>query len=91
MVGFAYVGEGWLHAIHVHPDWHGAGVGPTLLASARESLRDLGFRRAALWVIEGNERACRFYEKDGWVRSGESRVSEMDGVLTRQLHYMCDL
>lgn len=91
VIGFAYVGDGWLHAIHVHPDWIGRGVGLALLAKARIALRDLGFVRASLWVLEDNERARRFYERDGWVLSGQVRLSEIDGVMTRQLEYVCDL
>lgn len=91
LVGFAYVGDGLLHAIHVHPDWIGRGIGQALLAAARLSLRELGFARASLWVLDDNERACRFYERDGWVLSGQTRLSEIEGVMTRQLEYVCDL
>lgn len=91
LVGFAYVGDGWLHAIHVHPDWIGRGVGLALLNEARISLRELGFTRASLWVLEDNERACRFYERNGWVLSGQIRLSEIEGVMTRQLEYVCEL
>jgi GNAT superfamily N-acetyltransferase len=91
LVGFAYVGQGWLHAIHVHPDWSGLGVGRALLSAARTSLQELGFTRAALWVLADNERACRFYERDGWVLSGQTRTSEIDGTITQQLEYICGL
>lgn len=91
MAGFAYVGDGWLYAIHVHPDWIGRGVGLALMTAARETLRGLGFERVALWVLEDNERARRFYERDGWRLSGQSRVDNMDGVDTRQVEYVCDL
>lgn len=91
LIGFAYVGDGVLHAIHVHPDWHGKGAGPELMRHSRQSLRELGFHEATLWVIDGNDRACRFYEKDGWRRSGATRVSEVDGVPTRQLEYITSL
>ncbi|HZM79630.1 MAG TPA: GNAT family N-acetyltransferase [Candidatus Limnocylindrales bacterium] len=91
LIGFAYVGDGLLHAIHVHPDWIGRGVGQALIEVARRSLRELGFARAALWVLEENERACRFYERDGWVLSGQARLSEIEGVTTRQLEYARDL
>ena len=91
LIGFAYAGAGWLYAIHVHPDWLGRGVGAALLTEARASLRELGFARALLWVLADNERACRFYERDGWVLSGQTRLAEIDGVTTRQLEYVRDL
>lgn len=91
LAGFVYVGGGRLHAIHVHPEWTGRGVGSALMAVARRSLRELGFERASLWVLADNERACRFYERDGWVLSGQARVSEIEGFMTRQLEYVCGL
>lgn len=90
-IGFAYVGDGWLHAIHVHPDWHGQGTGRALMHAARQTLVQLGFHDAALWVVDGNERACRFYEIDGWRRNGVFRESDLDGVTTRQLQYVRSL
>ena len=91
LVGFAYVGDGCLYAIHVHPDWKGKGVGQALMNAARTSLRELGFEWASLWVLADNDRACRFYERDGWVLSGQTRISKIDGVMTRQLEYMYNL
>jgi GNAT superfamily N-acetyltransferase len=89
--GFAFVGDGTLHAIHVLPRWHGTGTGQALMRAAREGLRELGFDRAALWVLAQNERARRFYEKDGWVASGQTRQSDVNGALTDQLEYVADL
>lgn len=91
LIGFTYAGDGVLHAIHVHPDWHGKGVGSVLMRGARQALRQLGSREAVLWVVEGNDRACHFYEKDGWQRSGRMRESELDGVVTRQFEYVTAL
>ncbi len=90
-IGFVYVGQGTLFAIHVHPDWHGRGVGRALLRAGRNTLVELGFRRAALWVIAGNERACRFYERDGWRRSGRTRDDDVGGILWSQLEYIREL
>ncbi|WP_117211453.1 GNAT family N-acetyltransferase [Allorhizocola rhizosphaerae] len=91
LLGFVYVGEGVLQAIHVHPDWHGRGVGQALIQAGRKTLAELGFRFASLWVIAGNERACRFYERDGWRLSGLVRDGEMGGVSWPQLEYVREL
>jgi ribosomal protein S18 acetylase RimI-like enzyme len=90
-VGFCFVGQGWLWAIHVDHRWHGAGAGPALMRAGRDGLRELGFHQASLWVIEENARARRFYEREGWVRSGAVREKELSGAMTRQLEYVCDL
>lgn len=64
--GYVMLGPGQLEAIHVDPDAWGTGVGRKLLAYAREALKAQGHREAFLYVIDGNTRAERFYESDGW-------------------------
>jgi GNAT superfamily N-acetyltransferase len=80
-------GYGELAAIHVDPDWWGRGVGIALLASARTSLLDSGFRRAILWVLVGNVRAERFYAKDGWAPDGTQRTDTVWGVQVNDQRY----
>ena len=36
------------------------------MLAAVNVLRDAGYAEAILWVLEGNERAQRFYEIGGW-------------------------
>jgi len=70
--GLEEVGE--VYALYVEPDAWGSGAGRALLRAAEEGLRDAGFRRAFLWVLEENPRARRFYEAAGW---------RWDGTLSR--------
>jgi hypothetical protein len=42
---------------------------------------------AVLWVLEGNARARRFYERGGWFADGTSRDEAMGGEPTHQLRY----
>ena len=37
-------------------------------------LRTFGFERASLWMLAGNERALRFYRREGWVADGRSKL-----------------
>jgi GNAT superfamily N-acetyltransferase len=74
-------------AIHVDPDYWGCGAGQALLASARAFLLDSGFRRALLWVLVGNVRAERFYEKDGWTQDGTRRTDTLWGVQVNDQRY----
>jgi GNAT superfamily N-acetyltransferase len=60
------IGEGELYALYVEPERWGHGLGRALHAAGIDTLGDLGFREAALWVLEANERARRFYERAGW-------------------------
>ncbi len=57
----------------------GTGVGSKLMAKCVESLLDLGFVEAILWVATENARARRFYEREGWQLTGLTRVEELDG------------
>lgn len=76
-------GRGELWVINVAPEHWGRGVGPVLLDAATEQLRRQGYDRAVLWVVEGNGRARRFYEKAGWQADGaelfdpENQVKEV--------------
>lgn len=59
-----------LYAIYLDPDAFSTGAGRELLAHAVDDLRERGYPRAALWVLEENERARRFYEVAGWEWDG---------------------
>ena len=69
LIGFVNAGLGreplphfeiQLYALYVRAAWWGTGVGHALFASA------VGDRSAYLWVLEGNDRAIRFYERQGF-------------------------
>ena len=74
VVGVAAVESCWLHGFYVLPEWWGRGVAEELHVAAAAALPDCPELR--LWVLEGNRRARRFYEKHGWRRNGETRVVE---------------
>jgi GNAT superfamily N-acetyltransferase len=64
---------GEVYALYVEPKCWGLGLGAALDSAAREHLATHGFSEAILWVLEGNERARRFYEREGWQADGERR------------------
>ena len=95
VVGFASVGrsrdaetadEGELYAIYLDPSCWDRGIGWALLERAEESMRESGFQRAMLWVLEGNERGERFYRRAGWVQDGR-KVDSFQGVEVAELRY----
>jgi ribosomal protein S18 acetylase RimI-like enzyme len=65
VVGVLSVGRSKLHAIYVHPDWWGHGIGQALLDKAHALLAETS-DEAELTVLVGNVRARRFYERNGW-------------------------
>jgi GNAT superfamily N-acetyltransferase len=91
-VGFATVGPcrdedaagaGEVYAVYVDPAHWGSGVGRRLMDEAVGRLREHGFREGVLWVLDGNERAERFYRALGWEPDGASRLEDPWGILAR--------
>lgn len=65
---------GDLYALYLDPDHWGRGIGTLLHAAALDRLGAHGFTRAGLWVLDGNQRALRFYQRTGWTDTGRTRV-----------------
>ena len=93
VVGFASVGPsrdveglGELYALYVHPDAWGTGAGRTLIERAETHLAH-EYDEAALWVLEDNPRARRFYELAGWTPDGARTEGEWFGVRAAEVRY----
>ena len=80
-------GCGELCALYIDPDQWSRGIGVALVAAARSSLFDLGFRHAVLWVLVGNVRAERFYRIDRWAPDGRRRTESVWGVTVDEIRY----
>jgi GNAT superfamily N-acetyltransferase len=96
IVGFSYAGPSEtphvveLYAIHVDPESVGTGVGRALMAGALADLAALAgdhIDRAVLWVLTGNARARRFYERGGWTADTATRESPIGPHTVPQLRY----
>ena len=77
--------HGELCALYVNPEHWGRGIGVALVAAARARLAEAGFQRALLWVLNGNRRAERFYQRDGWAADGARRTETVWGVTVDEL------
>jgi GNAT superfamily N-acetyltransferase len=94
VVGFAAVGPaesedtGELYAMNVDPNAWGTGAGQALLEAAQEELGALGYGRAILWVLPGNARARRFYERAGWSNAAVERTQDVLGVTVPEIQYV---
>ncbi len=78
VIGFAGFGQrdeapesGELFALYVLSEYYGTGVGQLLMQTVIGQLRD--FPQIRLWVLKGNGRAIRFYQKCGFYISGEEQ------------------
>jgi len=101
VVGFASIGAargdsaspgvGELFAIYLEPDAWSAGLGRALLDQAVSGLRASGFRAAILWVLAGNARGRRFYERAGWRADGATMDWETSGARLPEIRYHIEL
>lgn len=83
LLGFGVAGPGRdpdlpatdeLYALYVRQAWWGTGLGQALLDAV------LGADACALWVLEDNARARRFYERNGFVADGSRELYERLGT-----------
>ena len=74
LLGFVTIDpeSGWLDQLCVHPEQFGVGVGAALLAAAR----DRSPRPIRLDVNADNERAVRFYQREGFKPLGPGNPSK---------------
>jgi ribosomal protein S18 acetylase RimI-like enzyme len=69
-------GKGELYAIYVRPELWSSGAGRSLLAEVIERMSALGYATLSLWVLEANARARRFYERAGFLATGEAKSED---------------
>jgi GNAT superfamily N-acetyltransferase len=59
-----------LWQLFVRPAWQGRGIATWLMEAAASEARQRGFTRMRLWTPQGQSRARRFYEREGWTATG---------------------
>jgi ribosomal protein S18 acetylase RimI-like enzyme len=79
-----------LYAIYVLPQHWSTGAGRALLAQVVAHVRGSRYASIALWVLEGNTRARRFYERAGFVATGERQTGERHGDVA-EMRYVLEL
>lgn len=87
IAGFSTIHGAELSALHVDPDAWGRGIGRALIARARADLAAAGVTDAHLWLLAGNTRAARFYERDGWTSDGTRRSDVVWGATVDEIAY----
>lgn len=83
-------GFGEIEAIYARPDAVGTGVGRALMAYGLTELDRAGLRPVLLWVLTGNARARRFYEKAGFHLDGATHTYEVGGATLPEVRYRYD-
>jgi GNAT superfamily N-acetyltransferase len=79
--------EAELYALYVDPRRYGTGIGHALLLEALWNRTTVGHDRMYLWVLKGNSRARRFYERAGFEADGPEEPFEADGVPVPEVRY----
>jgi ribosomal protein S18 acetylase RimI-like enzyme len=76
-------------AIYVKASCWATGAGRHLWLEALQRIQAQGFKSVSLWVLVGNERAIRFYERAGFAVEPESRKAfELGGTVLEELRYV---
>jgi ribosomal protein S18 acetylase RimI-like enzyme len=76
-------------AIYVRPAFWSGGIGCQLWIAARQRILEAGYKSISLWVLAGNERAIRFYERAGFCAELESRKQfELGGASVEEVRYV---
>lgn len=87
----ALPGWGELAALYLLPEYYGRGYGGALFQAAAHALTKQGYRQFYLWVLEGNLRARRFYEKQRFAANGDRTVIVLAGEALTDLRYISSI
>ncbi|MEA4816953.1 MAG: GNAT family N-acetyltransferase [Lachnospiraceae bacterium] len=74
--------DGEIYAIYFHPDFWGTDVTHKAFEFCINRLKERGFTKINIWVLEDNKRARKFYEKYGFVFDGSKQQVELGKPLT---------
>lgn len=76
-----------LYALYVDPRHLGSGVGRSLLGESVRRCAAARYPRMLLWVLRGNTRARRFYERAGFRADGGAEAFEVAGTAVPEVRY----
>ena len=79
---------GEIISVYFLPAYMGKGYGRALLQAAVDKLAEMGCTDILLWVLAENERAKKFYEKNGFSASGAYLDDNIGGKSLKELQYV---
>ncbi|MBA2655802.1 MAG: GNAT family N-acetyltransferase [Tatlockia sp.] len=81
--------SGEISAIYLHPNYWRKGLGSKLCRAAISELKNLGYKKIFLWVLEENFQARRFYEHLNFKLKEATKLEEFyeGGALLTEVLY----
>ena len=76
-------GHSEIYSIYVTPDAWSRGIGRLLMRRMENDLSAM--RWPLLWVLEQNQRALRFYHKQGYQADGSTKTVPIGGVALKEI------
>ena len=85
--------QGWgeIVTMYLLPEYFGKGYGKPLFECVVNALKEKGFKKIYLWVLDENIRAQRFYEKNGFEKTEDVEIVEVGGKDLCNYRYICHL
>lgn len=74
--------DGEIYAIYFHPDFWGTSATHKAFRFCISRLKERGFTKINVWVLEDNKRARKCYEKHGFTFDGARQQIELGKPLT---------
>lgn len=81
-------GFGEIISIYFLPEYMGKGYGRLLLQTVVRELKEMGFDKVFLWVLEENHNARQFYEKCGFEQTMRCLSSNIGGKELKEVQYI---
>lgn len=81
-------GFGEIVSLYLMPDAMGKGYGRLLWQAAVDHCHQQGLSGVCLWVLGGNTRACRFYQRMGMQPSGRTKTEAIGGEMLPLTEYL---
>lgn len=71
--------EGWgeIISMYVLPKYFRKGYGSVMFRFSVEKLKEMGFKKIYLWVLDNNERAKAFYSNNGFIPTEKTKAIKL--------------
>ncbi|PKM73295.1 MAG: N-acetyltransferase [Firmicutes bacterium HGW-Firmicutes-16] len=84
----ALKGWGEIISLYLIPSHYRKGIGSKLFSEVVDVLAEEGYSDIYLWVLEDNSAARAFYEKNGFMCSGDINPDNIGGRAVNELRYI---